>query len=669
MKPEKFVGKQIREYRILEVIGQGGMAAVLKAEHINLKAIRAIKVIRETLSKNPEFEKRFFREARLLVQLTHPNLVQVHDFFEEDDHLFLVMSYVPGESLADRIARMEIMHPVDILPIMIQALEGLADAHQLGILHRDISPDNIMLTPGRNGTDKVVIIDFGLAKPFSQQKFSETLATNLTVENKFLGKLFYCSPEQAGADPMDGRSDIYSIGLVLHRCLTGTVPFNENTPIKILAGRLNTDPPALAEAYPGGDFSDHLEAVMTMLLAREPEFRYQSAEEAGDDLSKVLEMVQRDGSPGKTPRLNVVSTGTETSPKGIDTQQSTVAELFNQKPRWMAVPAVLILAAILVLFFFFRPDHVRVPVMLDTGPGMEKLILENEVAGFRYVPPGSFRIGQLGEKGDAEKYSVSFSSGFFLAETEITQAQWQALMPGNPSEYQTLDRPVETVTWFDTLVYCNKRSESEGLTPCYYRDAGFTRIFLGTPPVHEGAVFWNSEADGYRLPTEAEWEYACRAGTDTPIYTGQMSILGKSNCPELDPIAWYAGNSGVTDINGFFTLFWRETQYSHKEAATHPVRQKAPNQWGFYDMIGNVWEWCWDWKAPYPQTVQTDPRGPVSGHGRIIRGGAWNSRARLCRGVERNSYWPRINQSSVGFRVVKQSPVAEISQETPKSGS
>jgi len=160
-----------------------------------------------------------------------------------------------------------------------------------------------------------------------------------------------------------------------------------------------------------------------------------------------------------------------------------------------------------------------------------------------------------------------------------------------------------------------------------------------------------------RLPTEAQWEYACRAGTDTATWYGDLEILGQDNAPILDEIAWYSGNSGVDfdyfDLTeGFDSSAWKEKQYPHVAAGTREVKLKRPNPWGLYDMLGNVWEWCLDfWADSYPEGPRTDPMGPESGAERVVRGGSWDVIARRMRAAYRAGPLPGARLHDLGFRL------------------
>jgi formylglycine-generating enzyme required for sulfatase activity len=190
-------------------------------------------------------------------------------------------------------------------------------------------------------------------------------------------------------------------------------------------------------------------------------------------------------------------------------------------------------------------------------------------------------------------------------------------MGSNPSYFKGDNLPVEQVSWYDAVEYCNQRSQREGLTPAYMRSGD--------------KVTWNRSANGYRLSTEAEWEYACRAGTTTPFSTGNNITTDQANYKGKKP---YNGNPKGT--------------YRKK---TTPVGSFAPNPWGLYDMHGNLWEWCWDWYGSYAGGSQTNPEGPATGANRVLRGGGWYYYGRYLRCACRSSNDPSSRHNILGFRL------------------
>lgn len=252
--------------------------------------------------------------------------------------------------------------------------------------------------------------------------------------------------------------------------------------------------------------------------------------------------------------------------------------------------------------------------------------------GFVRIESGTFTMGspedELGRRDEETQHQVTLTRDFYLAEMPVTQAQWAAEMGSSPSYHPECDDcPVEMVSWFEAVDYCNALSARDGLTPAYAVDGESVR--------------WNQAVDGYRLPTEAEWEYACRAGTASAFYNGEITILSNYGiCDELDEnldeIGWYCVNTGKTH--------------------TQNVGQKLPNPWGIYDMSGNVFEWCWDWKEAYPPGPAVDPTGPDSGVKRVKRGGSWNNHGYQCRSAFRAHTAPEDPKFTLGFRLARTVP-------------
>jgi len=304
MDRNQFLNRQIREYRLQECIGSGGMGAVFKGIHVRLNAVRAIKVLQAELLHETHFKARFETEAQTLAQLDHPNLVRVYEFFEEEDHLFLIMEYISGESLFDRMqfwGKIPIPRAVDIIA---QACDGLAHAHARGIVHRDLSPDNLLITLSAKGEDILKVIDFGIAKNVFEKYSARTGADdNVTIPGAFIGKVRYCSPEQAEGAPIDHRSDQYSLALILYEAVSDSMPFVADSPIATLAMKMHQDVPALRTVLHSPHMSDQFESVIMRALSRDPAKRFTDIGIFKDSLIESLHEQQKESTeedPDKT---------------------------------------------------------------------------------------------------------------------------------------------------------------------------------------------------------------------------------------------------------------------------------------------------------------------------------------------------------------------------------
>lgn len=249
------------------------------------------------------------------------------------------------------------------------------------------------------------------------------------------------------------------------------------------------------------------------------------------------------------------------------------------------------------------------------------------------IPGGQFVMGSPEDEPwrgtDENQHTVTVGS-FYMSEHEVTQAEYRLVTDNNPSMFSGDDRPVENVTWLNAIEYCNYRSELEGYTPVY--------------TIENQTVTWDRSADGYRLPTEAEWEYACRAGTVTPFNTETSISVDEAN---------YWGHYPYQIEGNYFTQENLETRPGIYREETIPVGSFAPNAWGLYDMHGNVSEWVWDAYAAYDATQTEHPAGAEAGAQRVYRGGAWNDFAKNLRSAYRAAMQPELSAFNIGFRLVR----------------
>jgi formylglycine-generating enzyme required for sulfatase activity len=588
------IGDTIRKYKIEALVGEGGMGVVWKARDSELGRAVAIKMIHQRYALEPDIRKRFIDEARIQAALVHQNICTLFDAFDEGGHLYLVQEYVDGLTVKQMLEQCGGPLPIDqTLEIARGVLAGLAHAHEEGVIHRDIKPSNIIV----NQKGRAKIMDFGIAKALGAERMGKT-KTGMTV-----GTPEYMSPEQILGKEVDARSDLYSFGMTLYEMLTGKLPF-EHTSSEYEIQRFHVEGAVPTVRGRNQAVPAWLDEMLQKCLAKKASERYNSATQV--DL---------------TPSPNdIVVPPKPDLPK---------PEKLPQKPQSSCMLSGCFIALILVAglvgvayFTYFINHQARERAAEERAAearAAEQRSAESRVSQLRApqaaipktpaislgagvtmemvpVPPGSYLMGspeaEAGRDNDeTPRHQVTISRPFYIGKYEVTQAQWVCVMGSNPSWFKGEDLPVENVSWNDCLEFCRKLTERE-------RAAG--RLPAGVV---------------YRLPTEAEWEYACRAGTTTRYYTGDSES-------DLARAGWFDGNSGDR---------------------THPVGQKVANAFGLYDMHGNVWEWCQDWYGSYITDDATDPGGPQRGSLRVLRGGSWSNNA---------SYCPAFADSSLGFRLV-----------------
>jgi serine/threonine protein kinase len=589
---------RLDHYDILEVRGRGGFGIVFKAFDDKLHRVVALKVLSPHLAASPVARKRFLREAQAAAAVHDDHVVAI--FAVEDGTCpYIVMEYVDGPSLQEKL-RGSGAFPIDeILRIGYQAACGLAAAHQQGLIHRDIKPDNILL---QNGVARVKITDFGLARAVDD--------ASISLPGEIFGTPAYMAPEQAAGEIVDLRADLFSLGSVLYTLATGRPPFESSTSIATLRSILDEPPTPLRQVRP--ELPPWFTDVVDRLHAKLPARRYQTAQEVADALA---------------PHLTTLQAPTQTHPVG--------------PRRWRVVPwviAALGSAAIaFAIWHFWHPaspstaspvltppppaaapfdaaqarlhqtawaDYLRMPVEQTNSVGMT----------LRLVPPGDFVV----EGQDA--HLVRISKPFYLGAHEVTVAQFRAFADATGYKTYAERDPLGGKVWNPQQRRTDQRPDVNWRSPGYPQTEQHP---VACVTWHDATAFcrWLSERDGktYRLPTEAEWEYACRAGTTTAFNYGPMPDKEKMN----------AAIRGTTPVGSF-----------------------RPNAFGMYDMHGNVYEWCLDGRRTYAAGVAIDPRGPDDPSDRVIRGGAYSSGGPVLRSDGRSTAQVDHAYSGNGLRVL-----------------
>jgi formylglycine-generating enzyme required for sulfatase activity/serine/threonine protein kinase len=618
----------------------------------------------------------FSKEAAMLASLHHPGIVQVLRSFQAFGTAYFVMPHVEGVTLEDllqsRQQEGQSFNEEELRGLLERVLAALDHLHDRGIYHRDIKPGNILIT--NDGIP--VLIDFGSAR----QRLGERSMTVIESPG-------YTPFEQLQSRGNVGPwSDLYALAGTLVKAITGEAPPKATD-------RAFDDPfvPLADRAELRAAYSSSFLHCLDRALGMKPADRWQ---DAGEWLKALREPTVAQQQPVRqepkitpVPAVSWMPENLERDPKFKSFSASASQPPEGHGKKTKPVPWIIAACIVLILFAIVKSvtgnkdesrtvttaddsalqqERKRVEVAqakeaearaakaqqereaLETAQReaemkvqakerarqiAEKKRLEEErrrqatgsKAGeekaikiaqgvsilFCWIPPGDFIMGspegELGRADDELLHRVTIRQGFWMAKTEVTQAQWRAVMGNNPSHFKGDDLPVESVSWNDI---CGDLARTSG--------------FLGRANA--------KTPDGLRfdIPTEAEWEYACRAQSTAALNNGK-ALTSIKTCMNLAELGWYEGNS---------------------RNKLQAVGLKESNGWGLHDMHGNVWEWCADWYGTYPKGAATDPAGQSAGSGRVIRSGCWSLEPHKCRSGQRNSYSPEDRSNGVGFRPV-----------------
>lgn len=576
------------KYIIKQVLGLGGFGITYLAENTMLNGKVAIKefFFREYCERDEStsyvtiptsgnrqlverFKQKFVKEARTIFRLNHPNIVRILDIFEENGTAYYVMDYIEGESLAEMVKRRGSIPEAEAIGYIREVAKALTYIHGKSINHLDIKPANIMK---RKDNGQILVIDFGVAKQYDAETSEGTTTTPVGISHGYSPAEQYL---RNGVQTFSPQSDVYSLAATLYKLLTGDTPPEA---MNVLDAGLPTQ-----SLVAKGISPTVVTAIEAAMQSR------QKHTKTIDVFVSNLGEVADAKNPKKDNHFIDRPFGGGTESPFIDNNNSKT--VLKKKVFWASVFSVVVIL-ICLIFYFLTISKNRFSDVIDNN------VLTVNGVSYRMVPVkgDTFQMGATSQQENPDDDEIPVHavtlSDYSIGETEVTQGLWMAVMGSNPSKYKGEDLPVENVSWEDCQSFIERLN-----------------ILTGAQ---------------YRLPTEAEWEYAARGGnmSRNTQYSGSSIV---------DDVAWYGNNC--------------------KE--TCPVKTKIPNELGIYDMCGNVWEWCQDWSGKYSSNSEINPKGPVSGSHRMTRGGSWCDSARYCRSANRNGIDPLSCSSNLGFRLAR----------------
>jgi len=687
--PNEWGGRKLGGYRVIERVGLGSMAEVYTAMQTSMNRMVAIKILSPLLSDDPQFVERFRLEAQIAATLEHPHIVPIIDVGEEDGVLYLVMRYLKGGTLYD-LMRRGLLPLQAVLRYLAEIGQALDYAHGLGVIHRDVKPKNVLLDLQANSS----IADFGLAKT--------TAAGGLTHSGfGMIGTPHYMSPEQGRGQPIDGRSDLYSVGVMLYEMLTGQLPFDADSAVGMVMKHIHDPIPSVTTANP--QLPPVMDEILARALAKDPVDRYQSAHELAEAVAHALEISLHYGIP-----IQSLEAGGILRPSGSpfsrnpalsaeDAKDSGWRRWLNRRwrdvrDRWAVAQAILksswrdkrpqtlvmgvLLALTLIVFILFAAINGQATPLATATPPVTSLStslpastatpkptiqatptlpLPTLTAGARrvssvdtmtllYIPAGNFLLGSaesdtLAHEDERSQFLV-YLDAFWIDQTEVTVAQFQDFVTA--AEYQT-----DAERGCCKGRYANPGGDVFAPGTFFVKSASWklpegVSVPEALPRQPVVQVSWNDAAAycqwaGRRLPTEAEWDKAAR-GTQGLIYPwGNRFDGGLLNFCDKN----CAGN-------------WRDRTVDDGFGRMGNVGTFADgaSEYGLFDMSGNVREWVndfYDFRGYYRYPPE-NPTGPETGEARVMRGGSWLDSADRVRASAREAGVPDSRSDMVGFR-------------------
>jgi formylglycine-generating enzyme required for sulfatase activity/tRNA A-37 threonylcarbamoyl transferase component Bud32 len=635
------LNQQLKDYKILSLLGEGGMAKVYLANDAKFDTNVAIKLLNIEYTHNENIRKRFLAEAKSMFRMSHPNIIKVTDLIDDNETVAFVMEYVKGETLKEYIDRKRKLTDDDITLVFSQMLDAVGYVHSQHLVHRDIKPSNFMVSPSGG----VKLMDFGIAKNTDENSFEYTQ----TGTGMQMGTPMYMSPEQIrNTKEVTQSSDIYSLGIVLWQMVTGTKPYDTKT-----LSSFDLQTKIVTENLP--ETNTIWDSIISKATSKATDTRFNTISSFKEHLNfkdnHMFKNSLNDTDSDKTViEIPIQNTSQNKKPESekesyvIKKQTNETKTHIEKEKKYskLLIYISLVLVLIIVIGYFSVPltktsNDSESVVGEDISEADQSNNQEQNPAGIDWVEikGGSFMMGsegsESGRRSDEVSHQVSMND-FKISKYEITIEQFSNFV--NATNYET---DAERTGFSNVLIGYNAFEKTSGIN---WRHNEFGQLISSADykryPVKH--VSWN-DAKAFadwalcRLPTEAEWEYVAKSGGNSPFSTG--------NCLDSDQ----ANIDGNIQMSGCYSGEYR--------GYVLPVGSFSSNSFGVFDMHGNLWEWCNDWYGEYDTYQSSNPSGPQSGNKRVIRGGSLDNSIDYCRSASRNKFPPTIHGYSTGIRVVK----------------